>query len=103
MWRRLDGKFITSSSAHTPSLTRTSLDFSPSPGDLENQPPPYPISSSDKRKLDLNEETSKQNNNSTSFQSLINNIASKQSQSDVTVSYYFICLLHLANEKVILN
>ena len=107
MWRRLDGKFksslLSSSSitSHTPSLTRTSLTFSPSASDdVENQPP----SSLKKLSTNIDEKLTKSNNdisNTTiSFQKLINNIASKQTQDDVTVSYYFICLLHLANEKV---
>jgi hypothetical protein len=36
-----------------------------------------------------------------SFQELINDIAVEQKQKDVSLSFYFICLLHLANEKVI--
>lgn len=35
-----------------------------------------------------------------SFQELINDIAVEQKQKDVSLSFYFICLLHLANEKV---
>lgn len=36
-----------------------------------------------------------------SFQDMISTVANKQTQKDVSVSFYFICLLHLANEKVI--
>lgn len=36
----------------------------------------------------------------TSFQELISNIAAKPRQDDVTLPFYFICLLHLANEHV---
>ncbi len=36
-----------------------------------------------------------------SFQEVVNEISLKQEQKDVSLSFYFICLLHLANEKVI--
>lgn len=36
-----------------------------------------------------------------SFQHLVQDLSSSESQQkDVTISYYFICLLHLANENV---
>ena len=35
-----------------------------------------------------------------SFQEVVNSIAQKQEQGDVSLPFYFICLLHLANEKV---
>jgi condensin complex subunit 2 len=35
-----------------------------------------------------------------SFQNVINDISHGQGQKDVSLSFYFICLLHLANEKV---
>jgi hypothetical protein len=38
----------------------------------------------------------------TSFQDLVCDISSGQRQKDVTLPFYFICLLHLANEKVTL-
>jgi hypothetical protein len=38
----------------------------------------------------------------TSFQDLVCEISSGQRQKDVTLPFYFICLLHLANEKVTL-
>jgi condensin complex subunit 2 len=34
-----------------------------------------------------------------SFQKTVSDMEAKQSQGDVTVPFYFICLLHLANEK----
>lgn len=37
---------------------------------------------------------------SLSFQELVADVAQCQSQKDVSISFYFICLLHLANEKV---
>ena len=36
-----------------------------------------------------------------SFQGLVNDLALRQKQKDVSVSFYFICLLHLANEKTL--
>jgi hypothetical protein len=35
-----------------------------------------------------------------SFQDLISDIAADPRQNDVSISFYFICLLHLANEHV---
>ena len=35
-----------------------------------------------------------------SFQDLVCDISGEQRQKDVTLPFYFICLLHLANEKV---
>ena len=35
-----------------------------------------------------------------SFQDLVCDITTGQKQKDVTLPFYFICLLHLANEKV---
>lgn len=37
-----------------------------------------------------------------SFQDVVNDISQQQRQSDVSLSFYFICLLHLANEKVVI-
>jgi condensin complex subunit 2 len=34
-----------------------------------------------------------------SFQEVLKQLESQQSQPDVTFSFYFICALHLANEK----
>ena len=36
-----------------------------------------------------------------SFQDCIHSIASSQKQKEVTLPFYFICLLHLANEKTL--
>jgi len=36
-----------------------------------------------------------------SFQDLISDISNKQKQQEVTLPFYFICLLHLANEKTL--
>jgi condensin complex subunit 2 len=36
-----------------------------------------------------------------SFQDVVCDIAQDQTQKDASLSFYFICLLHLANEKVI--
>ncbi len=37
---------------------------------------------------------------SLSFQGVVAQLAEEQKQNDVSLSFYFICLLHLANEKV---
>lgn len=34
------------------------------------------------------------------FQNLINHVSEHQEQNEASLQYYFICLLHLANEKV---
>ena len=39
-------------------------------------------------------------NEEMSFQDLVCDISGEQRQKDVTLPFYFICLLHLANEKV---
>jgi hypothetical protein len=38
--------------------------------------------------------------NEMSFQDLVCDINSEQKQKDVSLPFYFLCLLHLANEKV---
>ena len=43
----------------------------------------------------------KTSNTTMSFQSLVNTVAKSQKQKEVTLSFYFICLLHLANEKTL--
>jgi condensin complex subunit 2 len=35
-----------------------------------------------------------------SFQEMVQELSENMQQKDVTISYYFICLLHLANEQV---
>ncbi len=35
-----------------------------------------------------------------SFQNMVKTLSAEMQQKDVTVPYYFICLLHLANEQV---
>ena len=42
-------------------------------------------------------------NGSVSFQDLISDISSQQRQKEVSLPFYFICLLHLANEKVCIH
>jgi chromatin segregation and condensation protein Rec8/ScpA/Scc1 (kleisin family) len=37
---------------------------------------------------------------SVTFKDLMNEVNAKQSQKEASCSFYFICLLHLANEKV---
>lgn len=55
-----------------------------------------------KRKLneDENQEEEKKETEDLSFQNLLKKLSNEQEQRDVTLPYYFICLLHLANEKV---
>lgn len=48
---------------------------------------------------ELNKTSSNEATAELRFSSVMQNVAIKQGQSEVTVSYYFICLLHLANEK----
>ena len=43
------------------------------------------------------------NSGEMSFQDLVCDITTGQRQKDVTLPFYFICLLHLANEKVCLT
>jgi condensin complex subunit 2 len=38
-----------------------------------------------------------------SFQDLVRDISVQKNQKDATLPFYFICLLHLANEKVTMN
>lgn len=46
-------------------------------------------------------EKSQSQPNVLSFQDVISDISNEQKQKDVSLSFYFICLLHLANEKVL--
>ena len=82
MWRRVEkvGR-CTAEKFHLP---KKSLSFTPEKTDDENLPV----------------EKVKERHEELSFQDLVSEIANGQKQSDVTISYYFICLLHLANEKV---
>ncbi len=48
----------------------------------------------------LEDEQQSETEESMSFQGLIQDLAANPRQKDVTVSFYFICLLHLANENV---
>ena len=52
--------------------------------------------------LDVSRKRDRQslNNEEISFQDLVCDITTGQKQKDVTLPFYFICLLHLANEKV---
>jgi len=97
MWRRLDSLRPPAGAPDPRGLPRQSLMFSPIPQDTlaENAQPAKTLKSS------LNDNIQKLVNDgdSLSFQNLVSGIAAKQKQADVTISYYFICLLHLANEK----
>lgn len=52
--------------------------------------------------LDVSKKRDQQrlNTEEMSFQDLVCDITTGQRQKDVTLPFYFICLLHLANEKV---
>ena len=52
--------------------------------------------------LDVSRKRDRQslNTEEMSFQDLVCDITTGQRQKDVTLPFYFICLLHLANEKV---
>merc|ERR1712238_73914 len=45
------------------------------------------------------EEKKKENNDILSFNQTVQSLSCSQAQEDVSVAYYFICMLHLANEK----
>lgn len=61
---------------------------------LPNLPPDDAASESDASPQDTTKEE-------LSFQDLVSTVADEQTQKDVSISFYFICLLHLANEKVV--
>lgn len=64
--------------------------------DDENEPPPQDFHATQSSKtLEKSTETTM------SFQNLVNTVAKSQKQKEVTLSFYFICLLHLANEKTL--
>ena len=83
MWKRLDSKCQRPMVLQTPKKVVTE-----SIEQNENSNPQFDSNSQPVAGNDL------------SFQSLVEGIASEQRQNDVTFPYYFICLLHLANEKV---
>ncbi len=64
--------------------------------DDENEPPPQDFHATLSSKV-----LEKTSNTTMSFQSLVNTVAKSQKQKEVTLSFYFICLLHLANEKTL--
>jgi condensin complex subunit 2 len=53
----------------------------------------------DKLESDISGSPPPLGNSQVSFQSIVNTMDHHQTQADVTVPFYFICLLHLANEK----
>ena len=59
------------------------------------QDSPQSIKKESEEKSDLENMT----NNKVSFQEVVNKLDSSQRQEDVSIAFYFICLLHLANEK----
>ena len=66
-------------------------------GDDENEEPPP----QDFHATQSSKHLQKTTDTSMSFQRLVNTVASSQKQKEVTLSFYFICLLHLANEKTL--
>ena len=66
-------------------------------GDDENEEPPP----QDFHATQSSKQLQKTTDTSMSFQRLVNTVASSQKQKEVTLSFYFICLLHLANEKTL--
>ena len=64
--------------------------------DDENEPPPQDFHATHSSK-----QFAKTSETTMSFQSLVNTVAKSQKQKEVTLSFYFICLLHLANEKTL--
>lgn len=73
----------------------------PAPVDTENAAPPSdPVAPPARGNKAGKEKESKE---AISFRGLIGTVSQKQEQSSVTLPFYFICLLHLANEKVRLH
>lgn len=46
------------------------------------------------------EEEEEGNRDALTFQQLVHDVSETKHQQDASIQYYFICLLHLANEKV---
>lgn len=60
-----------------------------------------PVITISKDKIVASSSRQAQNDEPVSFQDIINDMSQDSSQQkDVSLSFYFICLLHLANEKV---
>merc|ERR1711957_499249 len=54
----------------------------------------------EKEEKDIEIESNKtENNDILSFNQTVQSLSCSQAQEDVSVAYYFICMLHLANEK----
>jgi hypothetical protein len=79
-------------------ITSSSSDGSNTHGssdeNVENEAPDQDFHSTD-----VNSNLEKSSESTMSFTSLVKDINNQQKQKDVTCSFYFICLLHLANEK----
>ncbi len=72
-----------------------------STGDDENAPPAADFHATETSASIVTDKSSYCDGTQMSFQGLVNDLAIRQKQKDVSVSFYFICLLHLANEKTL--
>lgn len=70
----------------------------------ENSPPGDVLSPHQKKRVSNQGHEEDENTTTKSFQSLIKDINQQPGaqQKDASLSFYFICLLHLANEKVLI-
>ena len=69
-------------------------------GDGENAPPAADFHATElKGDAQITDKSAYCDGKEMSFQGLVNDLAVRQKQKEVSVSFYFICLLHLANEK----
>jgi hypothetical protein len=71
--------------------------LNPDDGNQENVRPNADISAA-KKTMTKDSHTQPQEN--MSFRSMLHDLSKSQSQKEATLPFYFICLLHLANEKV---
>lgn len=67
----------------------------------ENAPPAADFHATETGESQITDNSSYCDGREMSFQGLVNDLAVRQKQKDVSVSFYFICLLHLANEKTL--
>lgn len=59
-----------------------------------------PINTEEQSERAVKQSTTTSTKDALSFQDMISDIAANPRQKDVTLPFYFICLLHLANENV---
>lgn len=72
----------------------------PAPVDTENAAPASALAATPPPARGAKAGKEKDTKDGISFRGLIGSVSQKQEQSSVTLPFYFICLLHLANEKV---